>query len=134
VPFECAASRASGIWHAQIEYRFVASGCTDPVAERLPFQQFHGYEDRPSARNLVDREMFGGQERDAALAYRWKTAEGLHVVGTSVGKELRTHRGDPRLKVSASPYTTPMPPPTDLAEDAVMRNSCPTGLGGVGHC
>jgi hypothetical protein len=91
IPFECAASRASSDLDAQIEHRFdLQRLSTDPVPERLPHQQFHGYEGSPIGLiDFVDRADVRMVQRGRSLGLPLKTAESVCVVGEFVWKELQ---------------------------------------------
>ena len=118
---------------AQIEHRLdLQRLASDPVPERLPLQQFHGDEGSPIGLvNFVDRADVRVVQRGRSLGFPLETAEGLCVVGEFVGKELQ---GDvaTELEVFRLVHHTHAPA-ADLAEDAVMGNRLPHGLGGRGH-
>ena len=104
----------------------------DPMPEGLTFEQFHRDEGSPlGVIDFVDgadvRVVQGGRSFGLAL----KTAEGLCVVGEFVGKELQGNVAT-ELEVFCLVHDT-HPPAADLAEDAVMGNRLPHGLGGRGH-
>ena len=118
---------------AQIEHRFdLQRLASDPVPECLPLQQFHGDEGSPIGLvNLVDRADVRVVQRGRSLGLPLETAEGLCVVGEFVGKELQ---GDVATELQVFCLVHHAHAPTaDLAEDAVMRNRLPHGLGGRGH-
>ncbi len=102
------------------------------MPERLPLQQFHGDEGSPIGLvNLVDRADVRVVQRGRSLGLPLETAEGLHVVGKFVGKELQ---GDVATKLEVFGLVHHTHATTaDLAEYAVMRNRLPHGLGGRGH-
>src|ERR1700687_1079489 len=81
--------------------------------------------------DLVDRADVWMVQGGRRLGFPLKTAEGLRVVGEFVGKELQ---GDvaTELEVFRFVHHTHAPA-ADLAEDAVMGNRLPDGLGRRGH-
>ncbi len=102
------------------------------MPERLPLQQFHGDEGSPIYFvNLVDGADVRMIQRGRSLGLPLETAEGLCVVGKFVGKELQ---GDvaTELQVFCLVHHTHAPA-ADPAEDAVMGDRLPHGLGGRGH-
>jgi hypothetical protein len=102
------------------------------VPERLPLQQFHGDEGSPiGIVNLVDRADVRVVQGGRSLGLPLESAESLRVVGEFVRKELQ---GDvtTELEVFCFIYHTHAPA-ADFAEDAVMGNRLPYGLGGRGH-
>jgi hypothetical protein len=102
------------------------------MPERLPLQQFHGDEGTPIGLiDLVDRADVRVVQRGRSLSLALETAEGLRVVGEVVGKELQ---GDvaTELEVFGLVHYTHATA-ANLAEDAVMGNRLPHGLGGRGH-
>ena len=118
---------------AQIEHRFdLQRLASDPVPERLPLQQFHGDEGSPIGLvNLVDRADVRVVQRGCSLGFPLETAESLCVVGEFVGKELQ---GDVATELQVFRLVHHAhAPAADLAEDAVMGNRLPHGLGGRGH-
>src|SRR6266478_7971411 len=122
-----------GNLNAQIEHRFdLQRLAIDPMPERLPLQQFHGDEGSPIGLvNLVDRADVGMVQRGRGFGLTLKTAESLCVVGELFRKELRSYVATEfqvfRLVDDAHA------PAADPAEDAVMGNSLPRGLGRRGH-
>jgi hypothetical protein len=70
-------------------------------------------------------------QRRRGLGFPLETAEGLCVVGEVVGKEFQ---GDmtSEFQVFRLIHHT-HPPAADLAQDAVMGDRLPHGLGGCGH-
>jgi hypothetical protein len=118
---------------AQIEHRFdLRRLATNYVPECLPLQQFHRNESSSICLvDLVDRADVWVVQGGRSLGLPLKTAEGLSVVGKLVGKELQ---GDvaTELEVFRLVHHTHAPAP-DPAEDAVMGNRLPYGLGGRGH-
>ena len=102
------------------------------MLQRQPLQKFHGNEGSPIGLvDFVDRADVRVVQRGRGLGLPLKTAEGLRVVGEFVGKELQ---GDvaTELEVFRLVHHTHAPA-ADLAEDAVMGNRLPDGLGGRGH-
>jgi hypothetical protein len=94
--------------------------------------QFHGNEGSPiGIVNFVDRADVRVVQGGRGFGFPLKTAESLRVVGEFVGKELQ---GDvaTELEVFRFVHHTHAPTP-NLAEDAVMGNGLPHGLGGRGH-
>ncbi len=66
-----------------------------------------------------------------SLGFPLETAEGLRIVGELVGKELQ---GDVATELQVFRLIHQTHAPTaDLAEDAVMGNRLPHGLGRSGH-
>jgi hypothetical protein len=133
MPLVCAASRASAIWMPRSSTVSVSSDMpTIRCPERLPFQQFHGDERSSiSLIDFVDRADVWVVQRGRSLGFPLEAAEGLCVVGKFVRKELQ---GDVATKpevfciVHNAHATAP-----DPAEDAVMGNCLPHGLGGRRH-
>ena len=75
--------------------------------------------------------MFGWFREDAALASRWKRVESLRIIGEFVGKKLQ---GDVATELQVFRLIHDAhSPAADLAEDAVMGNRLPHGLGRSGH-
>jgi hypothetical protein len=76
---------------AQIEHSFnLQRLATDPVPERLPHQQFHGYEGSPIGLiDFVDRADVRVVKRGCSPGFPLKTSERVGVVGEFVGKELQ---------------------------------------------
>jgi hypothetical protein len=75
--------------------------------------------------------MFGIQ-RGGSLGFALEAAEGLWFVGEFVGKELQGDMATELEVFSLVDHTHA--PAADLAEDAVMGNRLPHGLGRSGHC
>ena len=118
---------------AQIEHRLdLQRLASDPVPERLPLQQFHGDEGSPIGLvNLVDRADVRVVQGGRSLGLPLESAEGLCIVGEFVGKELQ---GDVATELEVFRLVHHAhAPAADLAEDAVMGNRLPHGLGGRGH-
>ena len=117
----------------QIQHRFHFQWLAiDLMSERLPLQQFHGNEG--SSIDLiyfVDRADVRVVQRGRSLGLPLETAKGLRVVGKFVGKEFQ---GDVATELQVFCLVHHAHAPTaDLAEDAVMRNRLPNGLGGRRH-
>ncbi len=75
--------------------------------------------------------MFGWFKEDAALASRWKRLRACAIVGEFVGEELQ---GNVATELEVFRLVDHAhAPAADLAEDAVMGNRLPHGLGGRGH-
>jgi hypothetical protein len=70
-------------------------------------------------------------QRGRSFGFPLKTAESLYVVGEFVGKELQSHVTT-QLEVFRLIHNT-HGTAANLAEDAVMGNRLPHGLGGRGH-
>ena len=119
---------------AQFEYRFYLQRlATDYVVKRLPFQQFHGdYGPSIDLIDFVDRADVRVVQRGRNLGFPLETAEGLCIVGEFVGKELQRDVAT-ELEVFRFVDHTHAPA-ADLADDAVMGNRVPHGLGGGCHC
>jgi len=118
---------------AQIGHRFDFQRlASDHVSEGLPLKQFHG--DKGSSIglvNLVDRADVRVVQRGRSFRLPLETAEGLCVVGEFVGKELQ---GDVATELEVLRLIHNAHAPTaDPAEDAVVGNRLPYGLGGRGH-
>src|SRR6266852_5423263 len=118
---------------AQIEHRFDLQWLArDRVPERLPLQQFHGNEGSPLGLvNLIDRADVRVVQRRRSLSLPLEAAEGLRVMGEFVGKELQSDVAT-ELQIFRLVYHTHSATP-DPAQDAVMGNRLPNGLGGRGH-
>ena len=118
---------------AQIEHRLDLQWlATDYVPERLPLQQFHGDEGSPiNLIDFVDGADVRVVQRGRSFGLPLEAAEGLRVVGEFVGKELQ---GDvaTELQVFRLIHHTHSAA-ADLAEDAVVGNRLPHGLGRRGH-
>ena len=118
---------------SQIEHRFdLQRLASDPVPERLPLQKFHRNEGSPiDLIYFVDRADVRVVQGGRGFGFPLETAEGLRVVGEFVWKELQ---GDvaTQLEVFGLVHHA-HPPAADLAEDTVMGNRLPYGLGGRGH-
>jgi len=131
IPFACAAG--IGDLDAPIEHRLdLHRLASDSVPERLALQQFHSDEGSPvTLVNLVDRADVRVVQRGRSLGFPLETAESLCVVGEIVGKELQ---GDvsAELQVFSLIHNTHSAA-ADPAEDAVMGDRLPHGLGGRGH-
>jgi len=82
--------------------------------------------------NLVDRADVRVVQRGGSLGFPLEAAESLCVVGEFVGKELQSDVTT-KLDVFRLIHDTHTPA-ADLAENAVMGNRLPYGLGGRGHC
>jgi hypothetical protein len=118
---------------AQIEHRFDLQRLAgDPVPECLPLQQFHG-DEGPSAHfvNFVDRADVRVVQRGRSFGFALKTAEGLRIVCKFVGQELEGNKPS-ELEVFRF-IDHAHASAADLADDAVMGNRLPHGLGRSGH-
>ena len=118
---------------AQIEHRFdLQRLASDPVPECLPLQQFHRDEGSPIGLiNLVDRADVWVVQGGRGFGFPLETAEGLCVVGEFVGKKLQ---GDVATELEVFAFIDHAhAAPADPAEDAVMGDCLPHGLGGRGH-
>ena len=119
--------------YAQIEHRLdLYCLAADPVPQCVPVKQFHCYED--SSINLVDF-VDGANvwvvQRGRSFGFSLKTAESLSNVGEFFGEELQ---GDVATELEVFGLVHNAHAPTaDPAEDAVMGNGLPHGLGGHGH-
>ena len=114
---------------AQIEHRFdLQRLARDPVPESLPLKQLHGDEGSPIGLvDLVDRADVRVVQGGRSLCLPLKATEGLRVVGEFVGKELQ---GDVATEFEVFRLVDDAhPAAADLAEDAVMGNRLPHGLG-----
>src|SRR6202022_1778651 len=102
------------------------------MPERLPLQQFHGNEGSPiDLVDFMDRADVRVVQRGCSFRLPLETAEGLRVVGEFVWKELQ---GDVTTELEVFGLVHHAhPPAADLAEDTVMGNRLPYGLGGRGH-
>ena len=118
---------------AQIENRLdLQRLATDLVSERLPLQQFHGDEGSPIGLvDFVDRADVRMVQRGRSFGLPLESAKGLGIVGEFVGKELQ---GDvaAELEVFGLVHNAHAPA-ADLAEDTVMGNRLPHGMGGSSH-
>ncbi len=128
----CGVERVGNL-DAQIEHCFdLQRLARDAVPECLSLQQFHGDEGSPIGLvDLVDRADVRVVQRGHGFGFPLKAAESLCVMGKLVGKELQ--RGvATELEVFSLVHHTHTPTP-NLAQDAVMGNRLPRGLGGSGH-
>jgi hypothetical protein len=118
---------------AQIEYRFDLHRLTrDHVPESLSLQQFHGDETSPIGLvNLVDCADVRVVQRGRSLGFPLETAEGLCVVSEFVRKEFQ---GDVAAELQVFRLIDHThTPAADPAENAVMGNRLPHGLGRSSH-
>ena len=82
--------------------------------------------------DFVDRADVRVVQGGRSLGLPLETAEGLWVVGEFVGKELQ---GDVAAELQVFGLVNHThAAAADLADDAVMGNRPPDGLGGHGHC
>ena len=118
---------------SQIEYRLDFQRlAADPAPERLPIQQFHDNEGSSLGFvNLVDGADVRMIQCRGGFGFTLKTAECLRVFGYIVGKELEGHKAT-ELHILGLVYDTHSST-TELADDAVMGNRLPNGLGGRRH-
>jgi hypothetical protein len=79
----------------------------------------------------VDRADVGVVQGGSSLGLPLEAAEGLGVVGEAVGKELQ---GDVAAELQVFRFVHQAhAPAADPAEDAIVGNRLPYGLGGRGH-
>jgi hypothetical protein len=118
---------------ALIEHRFdLQRLAIYQVPECLALQQFHRNESSSICLvDLVDRADVWVVQGGRGFGFPLKTAEGLRVVGEFVGKELQGDMATELEVFRLIDHTHAAAP--DLAEDAVMGNRLPYGLGGRGH-
>ena len=118
---------------AQIEHGLdLQRLASDPMPERLPFQQFHGDEGSPiDFVDLVDGADVGVVQRGCSPRFPLEATEGLCVVGEFVGKELQSDVATQLQVFRFINHTHPAS--ANLAEDAVMGNVLSHRLGARGH-
>jgi hypothetical protein len=124
-----------GVGHldSQIEHGFdLQRLATDPLSERLPFQQFHGDEGSSIGLvNFVDRADVRVVQGGRSFCFPLETAKSLHVVGKFFGKEFQ---GDVATELQVFCLVHHAHSTTaDLAEYAVVGNRLPHGMGGRRH-
>ena len=118
---------------AQIEHSFdLQRLASDLVPKRLPLQQFHSDEGSPiSLVDFVDSADVRVVQGGGSFGFPLESAESLCVVGKFIGKELQSYVAT-QLEVFGFVHDTHAPT-ADLAEDAVMGDCLPHGLGGSSH-
>src|SRR4051794_9265170 len=117
---------------AQIEHRLdLQRLASDPVAQSLSLQQFHGDEGSPlELVGLVNGADVGMVEGGSSLGLPLEAAEGLRIGGEFVGRELQR---DVATELEVFRLIDHTHPTAELTQNAVMGHGLPHGLGRRGH-